>query len=468
MKTRALLGLGAVLWTAALGGMVMWPGRPAVAENLQPNMLAFSNAAGQLRTFDANGAVDLTNPFFQELGTNGRSCVTCHQAESAWALSADNARARFDASGGLDPLFSNNDGSTCEGAPASTTDERRAAYSLLLARGLIRVGLDVPRNAEFAIDSVEDPNGCGPATNDVSLYRRPLPATNLRFLSAVMWDGRESSTTTTIAADLMKQANDATRGHAAAVRDLTAAEAQQIVDFEMGLYSAQGRDTLAGNLNAQVAKGGPINLSNEPFFTGINDPVGLDPNGTPFTPKAFTLFAPWETIASARNDSFTEARHAIARGEEVFNTKPITITGVAGFNGQTFANGVTVPDSIVGTCTFCHDTPNVGNHSVRAALNIGLSEPDVAPYLPIYTLRNLSTSVTVRTTDPGRAMITGQWNDIGRFKGPILRGLASRAPYFHNGSAQTLDEVLDFYEKRFQIGLTPQERADLLAFLRAL
>jgi hypothetical protein len=468
MGTRGLLGLGAVLWAAAFAGVVSLPGRSAVAESLQPNMLAFSNDSGQLRTFDVNGAVDLGNPFFQDLGTNGRSCVTCHQAESAWALSADNARARFAASNGLDPLFSNNDGSNCEGAPASTTDERRAAYSLLLARGLIRVGLDVPPNAEFAIDSVEDPNGCGPAGNDVSLYRRPLPATNLRFLSAVMWDGRESSDTTTIAADLRKQANDATRGHAAAVRDLTSSEATQIVDFEMGLYSAQGRDTRAGNLNAQLATGGPINLSNEPFFAGINDPVGLNPSGAPFSPKAFTLFTPWETIDSARNDSFTEARNAIARGEQIFNTKPITITGVGGFNGQTFSNGVTVPDSIIGTCTFCHDTPDVGNHSVRAALNIGLSEPDVAPYLPVYTLRNLSTSVTVRTTDPGRAMITGKWNDIGRFKGPILRGLSSRAPYFHNGSAQTLDAVLDFYEKRFQIGLTPQERADLLAFLRAL
>ena len=74
----------------------------------------------------------------------------------------------------------------------------------------------------------------------------------------------------------------------------------------------------------------------------------------------------------------------------------------------------------------------------------------------------------MRTTDPGRAIITGKWTDIGRFKGPILRGLASRAPYFHNGSAQTLEAVLDFYEQRFQIGLSPKERADLLAFLRAL
>jgi cytochrome c peroxidase len=65
-------------------------------------------------------------------------------------------------------------------------------------------------------------------------------------------------------------------------------------------------------------------------------------------------------------------------------------------------------------------------------------------------------------------MITGKWADIGKFKGPILRALAARAPYFHNGSAETLEEVVEFYETRFNIGLTAREKADLVAFLRAL
>ncbi|HJZ73890.1 MAG TPA: hypothetical protein VKE51_19260, partial [Vicinamibacterales bacterium] len=121
-----------------------------------------------------------------------------------------------------------------------------------------------------------------------------------------------------------------------------------------------------------------------------------------------------------------------------------------------------------GTCTTCHDTPNAGNHSVKAPLNIGLADPAQAPYLPVYTLRNIATGDTVDTTDPGRAMKTGKWADVSLFKGPILRALSARAPYFHNGSAATLDEVLDFYERRFHLGLTPQERADLLAFLRSL
>jgi cytochrome c peroxidase len=50
----------------------------------------------------------------------------------------------------------------------------------------------------------------------------------------------------------------------------------------------------------------------------------------------------------------------------------------------------------------------------------------------------------------------------------VLRGLAARAPYFHNGSAATLDEVIQFYKTRFGLSLTAQEQADLIAFLRGL
>jgi cytochrome c peroxidase len=53
-------------------------------------------------------------------------------------------------------------------------------------------------------------------------------------------------------------------------------------------------------------------------------------------------------------------------------------------------------------------------------------------------------------------------------KGPILRGFASRAPYFHNGSAAILADVVVFYDMRFNIGFTPQEKADLIAFLNSL
>src|SRR6476620_3543024 len=122
-------------------------------------------------------------------------------------------------------------------------------------------------------------------------------------------------------------------------------------------------------------------------------------------------------------------------------------------------------------CGTCHDSPNAGNHSVSAPLNIGVSDLDSSldvRYLPVITLQNRATHEIKRTTDPGRALITGLWKDVGRLKGPVLRGLASRAPYFHNGSADSLDDLLDFYNKRFNVGLTPQEKKDLIAFLNTL
>ena len=88
--------------------------------------------------------------------------------------------------------------------------------------------------------------------------------------------------------------------------------------------------------------------------------------------------------------------------------------------------------------------------------------------MPLYTLRNSWTGEVVQTTDPGRAMVTGKWRDVGKFKGPILRALAARPPYFHDGSAATLEDVVAFYDTRFNLRLTDAEKADLAAFLRAL
>ena len=125
--------------------------------------------------------------------------------------------------------------------------------------------------------------------------------------------------------------------------------------------------------------------------------------------------------------------------------------------------------TIPGTCTTCHDSPNIGNHSVALPIDIGLTdESSRTPDMPLYTLQNVVTGEIRKTTDPGRALLTGHWADIGKFKGPVLRGLAARPPYFHNGFAADLGKAVDFYNTRFSIGFTDQEKADLVAFLNAL
>lgn len=70
--------------------------------------------------------------------------------------------------------------------------------------------------------------------------------------------------------------------------------------------------------------------------------------------------------------------------------------------------------------------------------------------------------------DPGRARLTGSDADRRAFKTPGLRGLERVAPYFHGGTAKTLEEALAVELGRVSAGLEESERADLLAFLAAL
>jgi hypothetical protein len=437
----------------------------------QPAVLDTRNPSGVLRTITLDGnPLDLTNPFFQSLGTNGRSCVSCHQPSSCWTITPTEVQARFDATRGLDPLFRTNDGSNSPLAEVSTVSARRAAYSMLLGKGVIRIGMPVPAGAEFDLVGVDDPYRFAHAA-ELSLFRRPIPTTNLRFLTGVMWDGRESflplgtfpilavntpaENALALFEDLKHQANDATTGHAQGA-PLNAAQREAIVNFELNLTTAQQHDRHAGLLTARGARGGPAYLAMQDFYVTINDVLGADVNTHTFDPGAMTLFDAW---ANSRH----HRRAAIARGAELFNATRINITGVGGLNDDLGA------PVIHGSCTSCHDSPNVGNHSVALPIDIGLTDEQFrTPDMPLYTLRNRATGQLRRSSDPGRALLTGKWKDIGKFKGPVLHGLASRPPYFHNGLAADLGKVVDFYDTRFAIGFTHQEKADLIAFLEAL
>jgi cytochrome c peroxidase len=450
------------------------------AEDRQQGPLTvFPNPTGLAATLNIAGPLDLHGPFFQKLGTNGRSCDTCHQANDGWTVTPPHIQERFEATNGTDPIFRLNDGSNSPDADVSTVAARRSAYSMLLTKGLIRVGIGIPDTAEFELVDLDDPYDYAKAS-ELSLFRRPLPTTNLKFLTTVMWDGRETfpdatstnciiGTTKCFASlhfDLADQSNTATLGHAKATQPLTQAQRDGIVQFEMGLFTAQVFDSKAHFLGAHDANGGPLYLTTQPSHFGINDVVAGDyKTGAPFNPVVFTLYNVWMNLKAGRddNESVIQARRAVARGQALFNTKLINIAGVKGLNDD-----LSVP-VLQGSCTTCHDSPNAGNHSIPAPLDIGLTDASRrTPDMPLYQLRNKATGDVIATTDPGRALITGKWKDIGRFKGPILRALASRAPYFHNGFAADLTAVVDFYNERFNIGLTARERTDLVAFLGTL
>ena len=455
-----------------------------------PNGAHFPNPGGTSSTYSTSGKIDLTGAFFQSIGTNGRSCGTCHQPSDAMSVSAEHIQQRFDVSQGLDPIFRTVDGSNCNhDIDVSTVEGRSAAYSLLRARGLIRIAIAVPANADYEVVSVENPYACN-ETDNISQYRRPLPSTNLRFLSAVMFDGRESSPLTgttkilpanypdSLESDLRHQSVDATTGHAQGDgTSPTPAEQKEIVDFEMALFTAQSTGQGTGNLDARGATGGPTALINQAFFIGTNSqiPQFENPASGPFNPAIFNLFDAWADLP------YHDPRASVARGQALFNSTAINITGVAGLNDDKAAGGLVTGGIpvIAGFCATCHDTPNVGNHSFPTPLDIGTGDPNPAnsssnqggldiAYLPRITVRSKLTGELKTTTDLGQALIDGKFDHVGKIKGPILRGLSARAPYFHNGSAQTLLDVVRFYENRFGVAFTAQEEADLVAFLSSL
>jgi cytochrome c peroxidase len=436
--------------------------------NKLPNHVPVRDATGVFTSVSAQGSIDLDNEFFQDLGSNGRRCVTCHVPTVGWTITPRQLKTVFELTDGgkfedglgLSAVFRTVDGSNSPNADVSTLAKRRKAYSMLLDHGVIRIGLPMPANAEFDLIAVDDPYGFASA-KELSLFRRPLPTANLKFDSTVMWDGREVVPGATVASELETQASDATVLHAQG-KPLAQGQRASIREFLTGLASAQIVDDHAGRLDDDGAKGGPDAILKQEFHIGINDNFGDPVTGAPFTPVAFNIFDRWTSVRGRHDD----AREQIARGQKLFNTKAINITGVSGINDEA-AFGT--PAKLVGTCTTCHDTPNGGNHSVVAPLNIGLVDASRRTAdMPLYTLRNKTTGQVVKVTDPGRAMIDGKWSHIGRFKGPMLRNLAPRAPYFHNGFAKDLDAVVDFYNDRFAIGFTKQERADLIAFLRSL
>lgn len=497
MQTNGRGAIAALVSTLSIAGTAHAASDPAaLLFNLEP----FRDPSGLIATYDLTGRIDTRNPFFQSLGTNGRSCATCHVASQAMSLSPPDVRRRFEATHGQDPLFAPVDGANC----ATVKRSDRAGHSLLLEHGLIRIALTLPTNTQFTISAVHDPYGCALTSASgqitVSVYRRPLPSTNLSFLSAVMWDGRETLSPLTtgatflanLQADLTDQANSAIMGHAQASVAPTSKQLNDIVRFELGLYSAQVWDESAGALFLHGGHGDPVSLSRQDYYPAINDSLGGDPSGEAFDSSSMSVFSAWTNAgltASDRNeDGGAHARRAVAAGEQLFNTLPITITAVRGLNDNA---ALGKPASVQGTCTTCHDAPNVGNHSLPLPLDIGIghaplpnfeSDPNIAAALaavdaadlPIFRIDGCpdpfhpGQTNPVYTTDPGKALISGQCADVNRVKGPILRGLAARAPYFHNGAAANLSQLVEFYDQRFTMRLTSQQKAELVAFLSSL
>jgi cytochrome c peroxidase len=385
-----------------------------------PNNHPVRNPGGEAATFSTQGSVNLTGEYFQAQGTNGQSCASCHIPEDAWSINPGTLQRLFDETDGTHPVFNPLDANNPD-MDVSTVESRRAAYSMILSRGVFRRGGAPRPDSEWELIAVEDPHGFANLDQLVH-WRRAMPTINFPVGSAtVNWDGGNSAGTDQHAGLVnltSRLITGSMQGPPAPPEVIT-----DIVDFESSLFTAQLSVDGVGRLDADGARGGPEALSTMSKVAG-----------------RFNLFTAWANDANPK-------RAQIARGEAVFNSTNRSHR----------------------SCRVCHNSTNNGTNFNNALFDIRTASAEArTPDLPLYTFRNKTTGELLRLTDAGQGNITGRWDDLGLFKTPTLRGLAARAPYFHNGIAATLEDAVRHYEKHFGFIFTDDERADLVAFLNAL
>jgi cytochrome c peroxidase len=393
------------------------------------NNVPIINQVGTAATVSSAGFVDLSNPFHSPQGSNGRSCQSCHLFETGWSVLPTEIELRFLLTQGNDPIFNLLDANSPT-ADVSTVEARYSAYSML-RKGLFRRGGNVPASAEYEIVAIDDPLSTGGSLTRFQAFRRPLASANFHLAKNVGWHDQDTNGSGDVHAGLISQATGnitgAQQGAAPAAETVEA-----IADYELGLAFAQQFVFGAGLLTACGASGGPENLSAQTLVDA-----------------RFDLYDAWIDLQPGTCTSVAadRKRAQIARGQELFNS-----TNPGG-----------------GSCRGCHDAANNGSNVNGTLFDVGASRPEFRqPGMPLYTVRNKTTLEIRETTDPGRALRSGAWSDLNHFKTPSLRGVATRAPYFHNGIAASLEQVVRHYELALGFVFTPDEEEDLVAFLRAL
>lgn len=457
----------------------------------------YRNEYGALRTLNAEALQTAGHAFFTPLGSNGRACVTCHQPSDAMSVSVATIRQRWNETQGKDPIFAAIDGSNCPHLPQS----QKESHSLLLSRGLFRVfrpwppkNIDGTRvDPQFTIEIVRDPTGCNTHTEYglkssapmVSVYRRPRPVANIKYVTSTGFNfepknglplQRDPETGVMVSGNLLAdsraltlkaQAIDAATVHLQAAHP-TPAMLQQIVEFENKVFSAQAKDKFGGELTAGGAAGGPEVLRDS--LQG-----DLQYGGSPIWKE----FLPWakpvaatQGLSEADAKAQKEFRESVARGADMFAKRTFLIWDAAGITNMGFGNPVR------NACAFCHNMQRTGMDVAPGQVDLGTTnEPsaNASPDLPLFKLtckQNYAPHPhygrVIYTQDPGFALTTGKCIDIGKITIQQMRGLSARAPYFANGSAATLREIVDFYDRRYKINYSEQEKVDLVNLMSVL
>jgi cytochrome c peroxidase len=420
-------------------------------------------------------------------GTNGRSCATCHVLDDESVLKPANVEARL-AANPRDPLFNRLDADD-PGAAVPSYEHLR--------KGLVRVVLPLPPNMD-----VIDEHGqvVTPADRNIAVWRAVPSVKDTAMTRPFLFDGRAST--------LEAQAQSALRDHSES-GPVSARALGQIAGFERSLFTSpraryvstllelrvpldqipiperfmplttqerRGREVYERTCSA--CHGGPV--TNQIVNRAIHDSLFFEltregniryRKGEPGKPPspilaprphneslnigaALLSYLGQRGVLPMYNASVELPRYRFrfysdgTRRQQVTDLPPIPVT----LSGD--------PSDVTPGIDPVEGTPIVG--------------PSLAPQW--------------YSTDPGRALITGDWADFEGFDPPSLRGVAGTAPYFHDNSHETLKDVVDSYS-RFILpffpdlklpmlppelpggpaeGLSPAEKADLLTFLNRL
>jgi hypothetical protein len=272
----------------------------------------------------------------------------------------------------------------------------------------------------------------------------------------IMADSREPT--------LKTQAGNAALGHLQAHAGLTAAQLKQIVDFESQLYVAQSFDRRAGDL---TKPGAPEGLG--PAAMQRETPGILANRAEQYL---FGSFESWAAKPDAKLQPAAAFRASVARGAALFQTRTIWVRDVYNFNTL----GVGNPQKR--NCVGCHNMSMTGMDVAPGFMDLGITNlphSEAGDALPLFKLTCSPKAPphpylgrVIYTHDPGRALATGRCREIGAITMQQFRGMAARAPYFSNGSAATLRDVIEIYDRRFEMKLTEQEKVDLTNFMSVL
>lgn len=445
--------------------------RTGLGQNSNPNGATKLNCAQRPCDAIARGRAFFNDRNLNQLGGNGRSCADCHMPSEEFQLSPASAQRRFNAlmaqrannSNADDPLF----------RPVDADDFRvngdnASDFSNLVQNGLVRVTLPLPPNVRLidpATCAVPDPVKCQPTDEtSVDLWRAVMPVLNVAITGpdgvlpiyppgaprvpilgldpngpnrqgGYQHDARFGT--------LQEQARGALFAHAQITVEPPQDMLNDLAAFQETLFSSPGVELLAQ----------AIRTGSTPFPNPDPELNELEQQGKVVFDRACgqchggTLHP-----STSTSDATLDGIRPLARYHPIFTACPRPITD-----------------------GFAPCPPRL-ERNVR-----------------IYRImRANGTFLFVSTSDPGRLLLTGQPDDLGVMDVTQLRGISKTAPYFHNNSAATLEEVLDHYEAFFRSVarrnpppnmppnissngrdldrgfILPEERQPLLAYLRKL